>query len=170
MHFPYQVLIRARALAALVFLCGAAALGARADTVKKLPAFSLPDLDGRQWNSKDFAGKPLVLDFWATWCASCKETIPLLAELSEKNKGKGLTVIGISLDKGSAEKVRKAAKKLGINYLVLQDKENSLAQAFGFSGIPSVFVYDRKGGLAAALPEYNSDQDTLLAAAASGVL
>ncbi len=135
-----------------------------------LPVFSLPDLDGKQWNSSDFKGKPVVVDFWATWCNTCKESIPKLADLSEKYKGKGLVVIGISVDKTSVEKVRKAAKKFGITYLVLHDKENTMAKSFGFSGIPSVYVFNRKGMLTLGMPGFDPEQDAQLVSATEKAL
>jgi cytochrome c biogenesis protein CcmG/thiol:disulfide interchange protein DsbE len=152
-----------RSTLAAITLGAAVLAGAEPATV---PAFSLPDLDGKTWNSSEFKGKPLIVDFWATWCNTCKETIPKLAELQDKFKVKGLTVIGISVDKGSAEKIRKAAKKLGINYLVLLDKENTLGSAFGFTGIPSLYVFDKQGKLDTAMPGYDPDQENQLAAAA----
>src|SRR5690242_21889419 len=126
------------------------ALPAAAGTAKdpqRLPVFNLPDLDGKNWSSGQFAGQALVVDFWATWCASCRDAIPKLAELSKQYHGKGLTVVGISVDQGPDEKVAKAARKLGITYIVLRDKENALAERFGFSGIPSLYVFDRRGRL-----------------------
>ena len=143
---------------------------ARAMVPGQLPAFSLPDLDGKVWNNSQFHGQAVVVDFWATWCATCKETVPKLAELSEKYKGQGLTVIGISVDKGSAEKIRKSAGKLGINYLVLLDQGNTLAETFGFSGIPSLYVFDRQGKLESAMPGYNSEQENKLALATENAL
>lgn len=135
-----------------------------------LPAFSLPDLDGKMHSQSEFAGKALVVDFWATWCATCKETVPKLVELSEKYRGQGLNLIGISVDKASDSKVRKEAKKLGINYLVLRDKENSLSQTFHFNGIPSLYVFDGKGQLKLALPGYDPDQEKQLEAAVTQAL
>lgn len=143
--------------------CGSQNAGTAA--LDRLPSFTLSDLDGKEWKSSDFAGKPLIVDFWATWCNTCKETIPKLADLSEKYKGQGLTVIGISVDKGSEEKIKKAAKRLGINYLVLHDKDNTLSKTFGFSGIPSVYVYNAKGALTKAMPGYDPDQESQLASA-----
>jgi peroxiredoxin len=153
---------KARALLAAIALSAAMAHAEPAT----VPSFSLPDLDGKTWTSDEFKGKPLIVDFWATWCNTCKETIPKLAELQQKYLSKGLTVVGISVDKGSAEKIRKAAKKLGINYLVLLDKDNTLGSAFGFTGIPSLYVFDRQGKLGTAMPGYDPDQEKQLEAAA----
>lgn len=139
--------------------------GAIAESPTQMPVFALPDLDGKVRKSSEFMGHPVIIDFWATWCVSCKESIPTLAELSTKYEGKGLTVIGISLDKGSDEKIRKAAKKMGINYLVLVDKENTMSKVFGYSGIPSVYVFNRRGVTIKAMPGFDPDQDDQLVAA-----
>ena len=147
-----------------------ALLSAHGAAPGRLPSFSLPDLDGKVWNSTQFEGQALVVDFWATWCATCKETVPKLAELSEKYKGQGLTVLGISVDKGSAEKIRKSAGKLGINYLVLLDQDNTLAPSFGFSGIPSLYIFDRQGNLEAAMPGYDPEQEKQLSSATEKAL
>lgn len=144
-----------------------AAWGALGAGPARLPSFTLPDLDGKPRSQAELAGKVVVVDFWATWCAACKETVPKLAELQEKYRDQGLAVVGISVDKGSSDKVRKAARKLGINYLVLHDKDNTLGGAFGFSGIPSLYVFDRSGSLLDALPGYDADQEGALAEAAA---
>lgn len=149
---------------------GETAATAPAPAAGEIPSFSLPDLDGKIWTSGDFAGKPLIVDFWATWCNTCKETVPKLAELQGKYKDRGLTVVGISVDKGSAEKIRKAAKKLGINYLVLIDKENTLAASFGFKGIPSLYVFDKRGKMSTAMPGYDPDQESQLSSATEKAL
>lgn len=158
---------RAMPIAAAVLLM---AWSAFAGGPGKLPAFSLPDLEGKTRSNAEFSGKVVVVDFWATWCATCKETVPRLAELQEKYGSRGLTVVGISVDKGSAEKIKRAARKLGINYLVLHDKENSLGGAFGFTGIPSLYVFDRSGTLLSAMPGYDPDQEKLLAETATKAL
>jgi thiol-disulfide isomerase/thioredoxin len=133
----------------------------------KLPEMNLPDLNGKMHSSAEFAGKVVVTDFWATWCATCKETIPKLAEIQNAYKEKGLVVLGISVDKGSDHKIARTGERLGINYLVLRDKDNQWAGPFGFKGIPSVYVFGRDGNLVVGLPGYNADQEKLLAEAIS---
>ncbi len=167
--FAFKGMISAMVLAGLSLIANAADAPKGGD-LKTLPSFTLPDLDGKQYSSSQFAGKALIVDFWATWCNTCKETIPKLAELQTKYKDKGMTIVGISVDKGSAEKIRKAASRLGINYLVLLDKDNTLAATFGFKGIPSLYVFDRKGQINLALPGYDPDQENQLTAAAEKAL
>ncbi len=137
---------------------------------QSLPQFSLQDIEGKNWSSAMLDGKPCIIDFWATWCSTCKETIPKLAELNQKYKIQGLQVIGISVDKGSAEKIKKSAAKLGIDYLVVLDKESSLSKVFGFNGIPSLYVFNAKGKLIKAMPGYDPAQEKQLAEAVQTAL
>jgi thiol-disulfide isomerase/thioredoxin len=136
----------------------------------KLPEFTVTDLDGKSVSSNSFRGKTVVVDFWATWCETCKETVPKLADLQKKYAGKGLIVVGISVDKGSDNKVRKSAQKLGMTYLVYRDKENSLADTFGFKGIPSLYVFDKTGKLTLAMPGYDPDHEDQLESAVKSAL
>jgi thiol-disulfide isomerase/thioredoxin len=126
------------------------------------PAFSLKDLAGKAHASSEFAGKPVLIDFWATWCATCKETVPQLVEIQKKYAAKGLAVVGISVDKGESAKVERGAKKLGITYQVLHDPESSLASQFGYNGIPSLYLFGADGKLLLALQGYDPAQEKKL--------
>jgi thiol-disulfide isomerase/thioredoxin len=130
-----------------------------------LPAISLPDLAGKTHTSAEFAGKPVLIDFWATWCATCKETVPELLKVKAKYAAKGLQLVGISIDKIEAAKVEKGAKKLDINYLVLHDQKSSLQPIFGYSGVPSLYLFDKDGKLVLALQGYDPSQEAKLLAA-----
>lgn len=162
---PQRVLL----LTAAAFCLAVTAVQAQ-PTLEKLPAFSVVDLEGKAVESSRFAGKTLIVDFWASWCATCEEAVPKLAELSRKYAGQGLVVIGISVDKGSDAKVRKAARNLGIDYVVFRDKGNDLAKVFGFKGIPSVYVFDRKGKLSLAMPGYDPEHGKQLETAVQTAL
>lgn len=130
-----------------------------------LPAISLPDLSGKVHTSAEFAGKPVLIDFWATWCATCKETVPELLKVKAKYAAKGLQLVGISIDKTEAAKVAKGAKKLDISYLVLHDQKSSLQPVFGYSGVPSLYLFGRDGKLILALQGYDPSQEAKLLAA-----
>ena len=129
---------------------------------ESLPGFKLPDLAGKQHASTEFAGKPVLIDFWATWCATCKETVPQLVEIQKKYAAKGLAVVGISVDKGEAAKVERGAKKLGITYQVLHDPESTLAAHFGYNGIPSLYLFAADGKLLLSLQGYDPAQEKKL--------
>jgi peroxiredoxin len=138
---------------------GDAAAGPVPARAARMPEFKLPDLEGKDHASAEWKGKILVLDFWATWCAGCRQSIPALSRLQEKFGPQGLAVVGISLDKGPSEKIAKFARKLKTNYLVLRDAEDTLSKTLGFEGIPSLYMFGRRGELIKALPNYTSLQD-----------
>jgi thiol-disulfide isomerase/thioredoxin len=137
-------------------------------SLKSLPAFNLPDLAGVTHSDKDLKGKVVVIDFWATWCTGCRETIPVLNRLQEKFKAKGLLVVGISLDKDAKEKISKFARKLKMNYQILWDAEDTLSKVFGFEGLPSVYVFGRDGALLKGMPAYTVAQEKELEALVEG--
>lgn len=137
----------------------AEAAATSAASLKTVPDFKLPDLAGKDHVPSEWKGKILVLDFWATWCAGCRESIPALSRLQEKFGPQGLAVVGVSLDKGPTEKIAKFARKLKTNYLLLRDEGDTLSKTFGFEGIPSLYVFGKDGALLKALPNYTALQD-----------
>lgn len=132
-----------------------------------LPAFALPDLAGKSHPSSEYAGKPVLIDFWATWCATCKESVPEIAKLKDKYAAKGLQVVSISVDKGAVAKVAKGAKKLGITWQVLHDPESTLSSTFGYTGVPALYLFDAQGKLVSSLAGFDPAQEAALDAALS---
>jgi peroxiredoxin len=107
--------------------------------------FTLKDMNGHDVRLADFKGKPLIVNFWATWCGPCLLETPELIELYEKYREQGLTIVGISVDDTPAE-VQKFAAAYKVTYplLIGRDRED-VATAFGLGdGIPvSVLIrYD----------------------------
>ncbi len=138
------------------FVAGLLSVNLYAIEIKSLPPFSLPDITGKMHTQTELANKVVIIDFWATWCASCKETIPTLVSLQKKYGEKGLQIVGISLDKTTANKVASFAKKMGITYLVLHDKKDTQSKIYGFEGIPALYVFDAKGQLLKTLNGYSA--------------
>ena len=126
---------------------------------KSLPDFNLPDLKGNSHTQAEFANKVVIIDFWATWCAACKETIPALVSLNEKYSTKGLNIVGVSLDKGASNKLNAFKDKMKMSYLILHDKKDTLSKIFGFEGIPALYVFDRKGKLLKTLNGYSANTE-----------
>ena len=112
------------------------------------PGFSLTDLDGKPLDLAGYRGKVVLLDFWATWCAPCREEIPQFIALQDKYRGQGLQVIGISMDDGP-KPVREFYHELKMNYPVAVGTEQ-VAEAYGgVLALPVTFLIDRRGRLAA---------------------
>ena len=107
------------------------------------------DLNGKEVSIKNFAGKVVLVDFWATWCGPCKAALPEVKEVYAKLHSKGFEIIGISLDKDkdtlkqfiAAEKMPWAQYFDGLGW------ENKLSQKFGITSIPTVWIVDKKGNL-----------------------
>jgi peroxiredoxin len=108
------------------------------------PNFKLQDVNGRSVQLSDYQGKPVVLDFWATWCQPCRDSIPGMAKLQKDYADKGLVILAISLDGGAVEDVRSFQKEQGMNYTVLMGTEE-VASQYSVRTIPMMVVLDRTG-------------------------
>ncbi len=115
------------------------------------PVFSLPDMNGRKVDLASFKGKVIVLEFWATWCAPCREEIPVVNQIYKAYREKGLVVIGISLDRKPPQEVKKFLDEMQVEYLNVMGNEETLerysqvANLGPIRGIPATFVIDRQG-------------------------
>jgi len=124
---------------------GGEAAGTDGRAPKAAPAFSLQDLDGKTVRLADSAGKVRLVDFWATWCAPCREEIPQFKELYAQYKDQGFELIAIAMDEEGAKVVRPFVEKHQVSYTNLLGNEE-VEQAFGgVLGYPTAFFIDRDG-------------------------
>lgn len=106
----------------------------------------LRDMNGAEVNLADFKGKPLLINFWATWCPPCLEEIPYFVELVDKYKDDGLVVLGISTD-DTADQLKPYAADMKMNYPVLVGlNEPEVERAFGAMWAIPVTVFVKKDG------------------------
>ncbi len=120
-----------------------------ADQRKQAPELGLQDSAGKQANLKDYQGKLVLLDFWATWCHGCIQEMPWFAEFQRKYGDQGLNVIGVSLDVEGWKVVKPFVAKAAVPYRILLGNDTS-AQAYGISNMPDTFLIDEHGRIAAA--------------------
>jgi thiol-disulfide isomerase/thioredoxin len=110
--------------------------------------FSLRDLDGRETKLSQYRGHPVVLDFWATWCAPCRHQIPELKKLYSKyHKSRGLVVLGIACDtvQGDGVKsVRPFVREFDISYPILL-AETEVLDSFGVEALPTTLFLGPDG-------------------------
>lgn len=117
------------------------------DNPQKLPEFSLPDLSGKQRNIKEWQGKVLVINFWATWCPPCLKEMPEFEAMQQKYSSKGLQFLGIALDDPEPVKEFITQKKINYPILIGQDQGTKLAYSFGnvVNTVPFTVIVDNKG-------------------------
>jgi peroxiredoxin len=110
--------------------------------------FTLKDMNGAEVRLADFKGKPILLNYWATWCGPCKVEIPALNELYTQYKDKGLAVVGISVD-DDGPTLREFTKQTPMNYTVLtaREAEDALELAGPVWGYPTTFFIGRDGSV-----------------------
>jgi len=117
------------------------------DTV---PDVRLPDLSGQEKSLRNFLGHPLIINFWATWCAPCRREMPLLQQLRHSYNGSGLEVVGIAVDFRSA--VLQFLHHQAIDYplLIGEDQGLAAAQQFGMEPVLPFSVFaDAQGQIVA---------------------
>jgi peroxiredoxin len=121
------------------------------------PAFNLKDPSGSTVHLRDFAGKVVVIDFWATWCGPCKEATKELEGLHSQYGSRAVVVVGISIDKGAdaATKVREFVAEHGLTYRVIID-DGSAYKAYGITRIPATIIIDRQHIIRESYPGYRS--------------
>ena len=114
------------------------------------PDFSLPDLSGKNVSLEKYRGKVVLLDFWATWCSPCRMTIPVLINLQEQYRKKGLAILGVSIDDPRRVKDKDLLyykKMTKINYPILRFNQKVIRDYFSGEqlAVPTMFVIDRNG-------------------------
>ena len=125
---------------------------------KPTAAFSLKDASGKTATLKEYRGKVVLLDFWATWCHGCTEEIPWFSDFQKSYGGKGLAVIGASMDEGGWNVLKPFLAARPVPYRMLLADE-ALAKQYGIENLPDTFLIDRKGRIAAAYLATLVDKD-----------
>jgi thiol-disulfide isomerase/thioredoxin len=110
---------------------------------KAAPDFSLKSLDGKSTVAlSDFQGKVVLLDFWATWCAPCKKTLPELAVLESRMKGIQFLAVNIDDHKRNAIDF---LEKYGLQINAPYDAKKKVVSRYDIKAMPTLFIIDKKG-------------------------
>jgi len=104
------------------------------------------DINQKNVNLDDFKGKLLILNFWATWCAPCKEEMPSLDELQSNTKFSNLKIFPINIGQEDVSKSESFFKELNIQNLEIYfDAPTTLAKKFSLRGIPTTIIFNKEG-------------------------
>ncbi len=116
------------------------------ETPRPLPALAFEDANGQPRSLKDFRGKVVVLNIWATWCVPCRKEMPTLDNLQAKLGGPDLEVLALSIDQAGPEVVHKFFKEIGIKHLrPYIDSTAQTLDALNVIGLPTTLLVDRQG-------------------------
>ena len=115
------------------------------------PKFTLRNLRGNLEGLDDHAGKVIVVNFWATWCAPCIKEMPSFETLYRRFRSQGLTVLAVSLDKDGSSKVQDYVDKFKLSFPVLLDTEGIAEKLYPSFTIPFTYVIDKQGRVAARI-------------------
>ncbi|MFP9097695.1 TlpA family protein disulfide reductase [Flavobacterium sp. RHBU_24] len=115
------------------------------------PPFTYKDINGKMVNLSDFAGKFVLIDVWATWCAPCREEMPALQKIEENLKGQNIVFVGVSIDKPQHEKIWKrmvAEKALGGTQLISEGGWQSRFMVdYGIHAVPTYIIIGPDGNV-----------------------
>jgi peroxiredoxin len=108
------------------------------------PSFRLADLDNAVHEWKDYEGKPLILNFWGTFCPPCRNEMPALQKQYEKWKDQGLELVGINLSEDRLT-VESFIRQVGVDFPILLDKDKKIEKLYGLKQYPTTFFISSDG-------------------------
>jgi len=108
------------------------------------PALALKDLDGRPHQLSDYRGSVVLVNFWATWCAPCRDEMPSIQALKEKLAGKPFVVLAVNLDEPEP-RIRKFLSQMKVDFTILRDSEKRAAKAWNARILPASYIVGRNG-------------------------
>jgi cytochrome c biogenesis protein CcmG/thiol:disulfide interchange protein DsbE len=112
---------------------------------KPVPHFDLPALEGDdRVTVAEHLGKPMVINFWATWCGPCREEAPLLEQAARKYRDRGVVFIGVDIRDFTGD-AKKFVAKYGVSYAIGYDGPAKLWEPWGITGLPETFFVGRDG-------------------------
>lgn len=112
------------------------------------PDFTLPAPDGKKVSLKDFRGKIVLLNFWASWCVPCREEMPSMEKLYQEFKDKNFTILAVAVKDRRQDSIA-FVKELKLTYPIALDPEGQVGMTYGAWGLPATYLIGPKGeGLA----------------------
>lgn len=114
------------------------------------PDFTLSRPDGKKVSIKDFRGKLVFVNFWATWCEFCRDEMPAMERLYREFKGKGFEILAVNVKDNRADALA-LARDLKVSYPIAMDPRGEVGLLYGAFGMPTTYLIDRKGMVLARL-------------------
>ncbi len=138
-------------LAALLLpLCAFAAGKQTLTPVPELPPaadFTLQDMDGKTWRLSELRGRPVIVNFWATWCPPCREEMPSMQRAWEQLRTEGVMMLAVNVGE-SADTVFQFTANYPVDFPLLLDLDSAVLGQWPVRGLPATFVVDTQGRIA----------------------
>jgi len=112
----------------------------------KAQDFTLKSKTGKNLKLSEYRGQVVMLNFWASWCAPCRQEMPLLENLYKKYKGLGFSLLGINVEQDSSKAAR-LLRGIKVSFPVLYDNTNKVSKLYKVSAMPTTIILDRDGNL-----------------------
>ena len=127
---------------------GDSAKPTRVEIGQPAPGYATVSLAGDSVSLADQRGKVVLLNVWATWCHPCRDEIPELRELQKKYEGRGLEIVGVSVDAdGNDEGIKTFMQEFEMTYPIWRDPDERVSTQFLVFGVPATFLIDKGGVL-----------------------
>ena len=110
------------------------------------PDFTLKSDNGSNLRLSEFRGEVVMINFWASWCAPCRQEMPLLDELYNQYQPMGFTILGVNVEEDSTQ-ARKMLKDIPVNFPVLFDNASDVSKLYNVVAMPSTVLVDRDGNI-----------------------
>jgi len=137
-------LVLALAVAGVLLSQGSSKNASPPNAKEPAPNFTLALLDGKSFRFSEHKGKPVLINFFASWCLPCREEMPVLVEAARQYGPKGVVFLGVAVD-DTEEKMKDFIVKYGVTFPVGLDKAAEIQKAFGLYGIPTTYFIDKQG-------------------------
>jgi thiol-disulfide isomerase/thioredoxin len=112
----------------------------------RAPDFALQAMDGKTYRLSELVGRPVLIDYWATWCIPCKAELPILEKLSKEYRPKGLLIISVNaIDQDSTDKVQDIIDQFNMTFPVLLDQGSQFANLYQAMFFPTTVLVDARG-------------------------
>jgi thiol-disulfide isomerase/thioredoxin len=128
---------------------------------KVAPPLKLKSLDGKDFDLASLRGRPVLVDFWATWCMPCRESMPHLAKLYDEFKGKGLALVSVSKDEYTSDAARFVAK-YKYSWLQIADPDGETEANWGTFAIPRLVLIGRDGNVLIESEGFDEKQEVMI--------
>lgn len=121
--------------------------GKSAASPQQAPDFTLKTLSGKTLSLKDFRGRYVLVNLWASWCGPCQKEAPQLNKIDKAFSDKRLMILGVNMtsQEGSIKNVKHFVKKEGISFPILLDRSGEVMNRYHVIGIPTSYLIDPKG-------------------------